>query len=95
MSLVVSSTDNSKFQFVPARLNISIGQINEDFKTVDVFFELRDNGEFDTALYKNLERVQRGNMNIPVELVNQLINVDGTYNYAVINQILAASFLST
>ena len=93
LQLKVSATDLTKHQFVPANLTIRIGSPNNDLQTCDVYFELKDDGVFDTTKYTGLERIHRGNMNVPLSVIAVLINPDGSYNADVLNQWLNNSDL--
>jgi hypothetical protein len=93
LNLKVQATDLSKHQFVPASLKITIGLPNDDLQTCAVSFELTDDGLFDETQYTWLQRVHKGGMNVPLAVIALLINTDGSYNTAVINQWLGQSAL--
>jgi hypothetical protein len=74
-------------QLVPDTLKVNIREINDDLKTCNVDFEMRDNGHYDTNIYLGLERVVRGTVRMPIALVANVKNADGSINETVANAI--------
>jgi hypothetical protein len=93
LNLKVQATDLTQHQFVPAQLSLSIGKPNDDLQTCEVSFELTDDGDFDKARYKSMQRIHKGTMNVPINVIAILVNTDGTLNISVFNQWLSQSAL--
>lgn len=93
LSIEVTATDITMHAFIPQMLLVDFGKADIETKTLEIKFELRDNREYDTGIYLTLERIQIGSMLLPLDVAEQLVNVDGSFNLEVFNAALAPSYL--
>jgi len=88
LNIPVKSTTGQPFAFVPHDMTIRV--LGNDFATGNdtVHFELRTDGQWDTALYQRRDWISQGEVAIPANLLASA-TANGQLNVASANQLLA------
>lgn len=88
MDTIINVTPTEEFIFNPDKLLIRVIGTDIVNKTAQVYYELTESN-IGTAGRSNREWVDRGNVQLPLEVVAGAYNSDGTPNQQVIDAILA------
>lgn len=86
--LLINVQPTTQFVFEPTKLMIRVISTDIVNKKAICYFELKEDLETNPK-YISREWVDKGNVELPLDALNNAYNSDGTMNEALVNQLLA------
>jgi len=86
--IVINVQPTKEFVFNPNQLTFRVIETNPVEKTATVYFELKETG-LPTDRYIAREWVDKGNVKLPLELLNNAYDAEGNIIPAIANQFLS------